>query len=691
MILTTQGRFVALFALLVVAASCGKNESDGADESGDEEGGAAGDGAGGTSAGSGRGGVGGDGATSGNAGTGAAENGGASSGTGGAAGSDGGEPAGGDAGSGGSAGSAGGGASGGSAGSAGSGITFDEVYRGGFCAERWCWSTHLPQGNAIRELFSSEAIGVWASTDGPSLLRWNGDAWEQLALPGRGYGEVWGTARDDLYVAVGQQLWHLTGDAATPITLEGIDYAIMAISGTGPNDVWIATGGAFHFDGVRFGRVLEVPVVGNFADVLAVAPDRVWFLWTTTGGGLGFFDGVDYSIIAPGITSPPLSVGDEIWYGTGSVLMRGNEIDGFAEVPSVTAGRHLFGTAPDDVYDVESGELWHFDGDDWTRLFTSADTDRTAQYDGTSYREGEAWTGGQLGRLFRVTDGVVEPTTAPIPDDMRQTLTSVWSDGDRVYAVGPALLELDASGDTDVWRELPGVGTSFYPQAIWGSAPDDIWLVGSGERIYHFDGSEVVEIPNDNPAGTSFSDIHGSGPDDIWAVGTNGKAKHYDGMSWVEVTTASVSDIDDIWVAPDGNAWAVGENGIVMRYTPGEGWDDELDVTVSTVQWKAVTGTSSSDVWIAGYHNQMAHFDGEEWSFEDGSGYASGHVRKLWALAPDDIWGASDYGIIVHYDGDVWRALETRTRPSFTGLWVGADGEGWAVGEYGAIVHRLPD
>jgi hypothetical protein len=360
-------------------------------------------------------------------------------------------------------------------------------------------------------------------------------------------------------------------------------------------------------------------------------------------------------------------------------------------VPSVTAGRHLFGTAPDDVYDVESGELWHFDGDDWTRLFTSADTDRTAQYDGTSYREGEAWTGGQLGRLFRVTGGVVEPTTAPIPDLLRQSLTSVWSDGERVYAVGPALLELDETGDTDVWRELPGAGTSFYPQAIWGSAPDDIWLVGSGERIYHFDGSEVVEIPNDAPAGTSFSDIHGSGPDDVWAVGTNGKAKHYDGMSWVEVTTASVSDIDDVWVAPDGNAWAVGENGIVMRYTPGEGWDDELDVTVSTVQWKAVTGTSSSDVWIAGYHNEMAHFDGQEWSFEEGSGYASGHVRKLWALAPDDIWGASDFGIIVHYDGESWRALETRTRPTFTGLWVGADGEGWAVGEYGAIVHRLPD
>jgi len=689
---TTRFRLASAFlSLLAMASACGDSGHAADDADGSNEGGAGGDGAGGTGAESASGGAGGVGAEGGGAGAGRGGSAAATSGTGGSD-ADGGEPTGGSGANGGSAGSSGSAGSGGNGGSAGSSITFDDTYRGGFCAERWCWSTHLPQGNTIQELFSSEAIGVWASTDGSSLLRWNGSEWEQLALPGRGYPEVWGTSEDDLYVGIGQDFYHLQNGTVTRIELDGIDWTITQVSGTAPDDVWVATQGAFHFDGTDFSRVPMLPSSGAFEDLLAVARDRVWFVGPTTSGhGLGFWDGVDYSVIAPGITTPLLYLDGDVWYGTGAGIMRGNELDGFVEVPAVTGGGALFGTARDDVYDIESGTLFHFDGNDWTSLASGTDTDGAIQYDGTSYRRGEAFTGGRWGRLFRVTDGVVEPTTQTIPDLVRQNITSVWSDGSRVYAVGPGLLELDASGATDVWEALPGPAADFYPQAIWGSAPDDIWLVGSGERIYHFDGNEVIEIPNDDPAGTSLSDIHGSGPGDVWAVGTGGKAKHYDGMAWVAVTTASVSDIDDVWVAPDGNAWAVGENGIVMRYTPGEGWQDELDVTVSTVQWTAVTGSSSTDVWIAGYHNEMAHWDGAEWSFEEGSGYASGHVRKLWALAPDDIWGASDFGAFIHYDGATWRLLETRTRPSFTGLWVGANGEGWAVGEYGAIVHRRAD
>jgi hypothetical protein len=688
----------ALVAPLALGVACGGSERAKDDDDPGVGGATAGSARGGTSGGTVTGGAG---TSSGGSGAGG-DSGGKSGGASGAAAGEGGvgEPTGGSAGSGGSGGTGGGAGSGdsgglsgsaGVSGSAGSGIGVGEEHRGGFCAERWCWSTHLPQGNAIRELFSSEAIGVWASTDGSSLLRWNGAGWERVALPGRGYPKVWGSSPDDIFVGIGQDFWHLRGDSAERRTLEGTDYSITAISGTGPEDVWVAADGAFLFDGTGFARVLGVPVVGALVDLLVVGPNRVWLVGPTSGHGVGYWNGTDYSIIAPGVTNPLLFVDGEIWYGTGTAIMHGNEVDGFAEVPATTGGRRLFGTASDDIYDIEDGVIWHFDGDEWTDLTMGTGTDGSAQADGTSYQRGEAFTGGRWGRLFRVDDGVIEPTTQSIPELLRQDITRVWSDGSRVYAVGPALLELDASGESDVWEALPGPSADFYPQAIWGSAPDDIWLVGSGERIYHFDGSDVVEIPNDSPAGTIFSDIHGSGPDDIWAVGTNGKAKHYDGMAWVTVTTASVSDIDDVWVAPDGNAWAVGENGIVMRYTPGSGWDDELDVTVSTVQWKAVAGTSSSDVWIAGYHNQMAHFDGTEWSFDEGSGYPSGHVNKLWALASDDIWGVADFGAIIHYDGVSWRLLESRTAPSFTGLWIGADGEGWVVGEYGAILHRLAD
>jgi hypothetical protein len=218
--------------------------------------------------------------------------------------------------------------------------------------------------------------------------------------------------------------------------------------------------------------------------------------------------------------------------------------------------------------------------------------------------------------------------------------------------------------------------------------------VGTGDKIYRYDGTTMTKVssgePSGNPAGIDWKAIHGTGANDIWAVGSKGRVTHFNGQSWIEAASASVSTLDDVWVSPDGSAWAVGESGTAMRYTPGGRWQDIAELTLSTVQWKSVTGTSSSDVWVASYESLIYHFDGTQWRAVTGVPSASPYIHKLWALGPNDVWGAAEFGGIVHWDGVKWLALDVRLSASLHGIWMAPGGEGWVVGDGGTVLHRRP-
>jgi hypothetical protein len=55
-------------------------------------------------------------------------------------------------------------------------------------------------------------------------------------------------------------------------------------------------------------------------------------------------------------------------------------------------------------------------------------------------------------------------------------------------------------------------------RAVWGMASDDVWAVGEGGAIWHFDGKTWSARGSAGPA-IFFTGISGSGPDSVWAVG----------------------------------------------------------------------------------------------------------------------------------------------------------------------------
>ena len=73
-------------------------------------------------------------------------------------------------------------------------------------------------------------------------------------------------------------------------------------------------------------------------------------------------------------------------------------------------------------------------------------------------------------------------------------------------------------GDSD-----PHIDTQL--NGVWGAAANDIWAVGDGGVIVHFNGVDWSTIPSGTTE--NLSSIWGSGPNDIWAGGDSGILLHY--------------------------------------------------------------------------------------------------------------------------------------------------------------------
>ena len=69
---------------------------------------------------------------------------------------------------------------------------------------------------------------------------------------------------------------------------------------------------------------------------------------------------------------------------------------------------------------------------------------------------------------------------------------------------------------------------------VWGNSSSDVYAVGAGGTILHYDGAGW----NPMQSGTSedLNDVWGSSSSDVYAVGSESTLLHFDGISWSAVT-----------------------------------------------------------------------------------------------------------------------------------------------------------
>ena len=100
---------------------------------------------------------------------------------------------------------------------------------------------------------------------------------------------------------------------------------------------------------------------------------------------------------------------------------------------------------------------------------------------------------------------------------------------------------------------------------------------------------------------------------------------------------------------------------------------------------RAVWGTSSDSVWVAGYEGEIHHFDGKTWKLE--TTLTNAQLLNLWGSAPNDIWASGLAGAIFHSDGNTWTKVPTSTDQTIWSMWGSSPVNVWAIGAEGAILR----
>ena len=105
-----------------------------------------------------------------------------------------------------------------------------------------------------------------------------------------------------------------------------------------------------------------------------------------------------------------------------------------------------------------------------------------------------------------------------------------------LFLAGIALGCGGGGGAPGAWQSYTAPG-SFGINALWASAPDDVWA--AGQFLLHFDGTSFKQV-TDAPI-VSAADFWGFAPNDVYAVSGTDLA-HWDGASWNEDVSWPLGD-----------------------------------------------------------------------------------------------------------------------------------------------------
>ncbi|HXU83151.1 MAG TPA: hypothetical protein VN914_17270 [Polyangia bacterium] len=262
-----------------------------------------------------------------------------------------------------------------------------------------------------------------------------------------------------------------------------------------------------------------------------------------------------------------------------------------------------------DVWAAGAGEAWavgeegtalHFVNGSWQSVATGVIT-RLDVVVGSA--PDDVWAGGEGPTLLH-WDGM-RWNGAPAPSQMAIVDLAVVS---RKEAY---LLAVDRKGvfrfDGSAWTLLSDRPSALAMPAIWSPGPGRLWLAGAA-GIFTWNGKGWVlnvEGPTVNVA--RYQAMHGSGPDQVWVVGQGSgwqapAPTQWDGTGWSRGTEHP--SLSAVWSRHAGDAWATALDGAIWHF---EGFWTEA--RVSTRPLRSIHGTREGRVWAVGDAGEIWYHD----------------------------------------------------------------------------------
>jgi hypothetical protein len=302
---------------------------------------------------------------------------------------------------------------------------------------------------------------------------------------------VWGSGSSDVFAVGGAgTILHYDGIGWTPMAW-GAGFGFEGVWGSSGTDVYavggfdgfgLALGKILHYDGSCWREVFSTEEY-QFTDIWGSGSTDVYAA-TSREGGILHYDGTAWA---------PVTL------ESGTVAADG--------------ANGVWGTGHDDVFAVDAGTVWHYDGSDW----------QLAASMGAS-----------------ITEGTL-------------SLRRVWgSSSADVFAVGTRYTAYQAMAS--VWH-YDGTSWEFMPSGsegarwdVWGSSSSDVFVVGDTTGSYGSDKGLISHYNGTTWTNSTFANtptlqgVWGSSANDVFVVGGGarngfccegeGTILHFDGNDW---------------------------------------------------------------------------------------------------------------------------------------------------------------
>jgi hypothetical protein len=325
--------------------------------------------------------------------------------------------------------------------------------------------------------------------------------------------------------------------------------------------------------------------------------------------------------------------------------------DGFCHtsLPKNQMLRAVWGDGSGTVWTVsEQGSVLRWDGSQWNVQATRLGLLTTAW--GSSPTD--VWVGGQDG-LFHGTGANPAALTFARVTDLTGEVISIW--GQSATDIWAVVVDVEGSrvvhyGDVEgalAWSVVPiGAPDSRFSR-VWGSAGTGVWIASMSFDETTF--SDRGEVHQRRPGSQDFEPVPMPGH------------PFHDGPYWAfgEVTCAAVASDTQMVI----QARAVSYDPLFIRGTSEDGGPsfafaaevDNLSGEFNDSQdpeTNAVLAFSHDDVWTAGLHGRIRHWDGTSWTrmaVTKTKYPLAADFYGLWAKNSNDIWAVGD-NVALHLD-----------------------------------------
>lgn len=562
----------------------------------------------------------------------------------------------------------------------------------------FCWSSPLPQGNAVRGIWATSASDIWAVGDFGALMRYNGSAWQAVdSTTTEHLRGVWASSGQDVFAV---------GDSGKILRSTGGAFTAMNSTTTQPlRGVWANSASD------------EVWAVGAGGTLLKL--DRASSTWSsvnssTTNGLNAIWGSARNRVYAAANAGTVVRYDGSSWASemntnAGAADLMGIGGDATKVVAAGTGGTIITSTAPNTWMSVASGTTNQLSavfakaGTYWVAgaggvrardmgagfAMVTGDGDTTNLYSLGGSDAADVWAGGDGGLLTNYKTTPIAAWT-PKPTNFRQTIRAIYGfNGKDVWAVGAGGMILHYDGTT--WTQSASV-TNQDLNAIWGATSNDLWAVGNNRTVLRYDGKQWVTKALANDQVSDLQAVWGNSAAVVWIVGTNlvNTDQHFirfigaaEGSIKISLMSGTLPPFTTIWGASADSFW-VGGGTIVVNVLPATTTFPVRNLPGSVVR---LWGTRDNDIWSVGNGGFIAHYNGVSWAQSPSN--TSDNMVGVFGFSDRDVWAVGDKGTVLRWNGTDWTRQNSLTSNPLRAVWGPSAADVWVGGDLGTLLHTL--